>query len=189
VSALAVTGQTVYAGGSFTSVGGQPRNYIAAIDATTGSATGWNPDVAGLGNDVRDAITEVHALAVSGQTVYAGGRFNSIGGQTRHNVAALDPTTGALLNWNPDANGEVDALAVSGQSVYMGGRFTAIGGRQRHRLGAVDATSGQVTAWNPAPTSDGSSLVLALAVSGQTVYVGGAFDSIGGEPRTDLARR
>ena len=188
VNALAVTGQTVYAGGSFTSVGGQTRHYLAAIDATTGDATNWNPDVQGLGADLNDAMTEVHALAVSGQTVYAGGRFNSIGGQTRHNLAALDPTTGALMSWNPDANGEVDALAVSGQTIYAGGWFTSVGDRQRNHLAAVNATTGEATAWNPDPRMPGSyPLVWALTVSGQTVYVGGVFESIGGQSRTGLA--
>ena len=53
---------TVYAGGKFTSIGGQPRNYIAALDAT-GAATNWNPN----------ANAEVNALALGGSTVYAGG--------------------------------------------------------------------------------------------------------------------
>ena len=30
---------TVYAGGEFTSIGGQLRNYLATIDATVGAAT------------------------------------------------------------------------------------------------------------------------------------------------------
>ena len=39
VSALAVGGSTVYAGGYFTSIGGRSRNYIAALDPVTGVAT------------------------------------------------------------------------------------------------------------------------------------------------------
>jgi hypothetical protein len=44
VIALAVSGSTVYAGGNFTSIGGQGRGGIAALDPTTGLATAWNPD-------------------------------------------------------------------------------------------------------------------------------------------------
>src|SRR6185295_4249768 len=85
VIALAVDGSTVYAGGDFTSIGGQNRNSIAALDATTGLATTWDPDAIGGANG-----TSVSTLAVSGSTVYVGGQFTFIGGQSRSNVAALD---------------------------------------------------------------------------------------------------
>jgi len=62
---IAVSGSTVYVGGGFTSVGGQARNRLAALDASTGNATSWNPN----------ADSWVNALAVSGSTVYVGGEF------------------------------------------------------------------------------------------------------------------
>jgi hypothetical protein len=73
-----VSGSTVYAGGYFTSIGGQTRNYIAALDEN-GNATAWNPD----------ANSYVWALAVSGRTVYAGGEFTSIGTDQLSCFAAL----------------------------------------------------------------------------------------------------
>jgi predicted small secreted protein len=110
VSALAVSGSTVYVCGKFTSIGGQTRNYVAALDATTGMATSWNPN----------ADTAVVTLAVSDSTVYAGGDFTSIGGQTRNYIAALDTATGTATSWYPDAGGfspNVYSLAVSGTTV------------------------------------------------------------------------
>ncbi len=67
VSALAVSGGDVYAGGDFTQIGGQSRNRIAKLSSTgTGAADpSWNPD----------ANNGVYALAVSGGDVYAGGDF------------------------------------------------------------------------------------------------------------------
>jgi hypothetical protein len=162
VCALAVSGSTVYAGGTFTLIGGQPRNHIAALDATTGTATSWNPYAGGA------TYTSVLALAVSGSTVYAGGNFLSIGGQTRNNIAALDAGSGAATAWDPDADGRVKALAVAGSTVYVGGEFTGIVG-QPHYIAALDAGSGAATVWNPA-----IGYVNALAVSGSTVYACGA---------------
>jgi hypothetical protein len=81
VNSLAVSGTTVCAGGGFTSIGGQNRSHIAALDAGTGLATPWNPGANGA----------VECLAVSGATVYAGGSFTSIGGRSRSGIAAIGP--------------------------------------------------------------------------------------------------
>ncbi|HVP14233.1 MAG TPA: hypothetical protein VMS88_01740, partial [Terriglobales bacterium] len=182
VCALALSGSTVYAGGYFTSIGGQARNCIAALDATTGAATAWNPNAGGQ-------HPYVLALAVSESTVYAGGEFTSIGGQARNFIAALDATAGAATAWNPNANGLwVSALAVSGSTVYAGGAFTSIGGQVRNRIAALDATTGGATDWDPNVESpDPFTSVYALVVSGSTVYAGGEFTSIGGQARNGIA--
>jgi hypothetical protein len=173
VSALAVSGSTVYAGGQFTSIGGQARNGIAALDATTGTATTWNPYADG----------PAYTLVVSGPTIYAGGGFTTIGGQARNFIAALDATTGAATAWNPNADGSVLAIVVSGSTIYAGGQFNTIGEGARNGIAALEATSGLATAWDP--NADG--WIAALAVSGSTVYAGGAFSSIGGQARGSIA--
>ncbi|MCX7017203.1 MAG: hypothetical protein NTW86_32340 [Candidatus Sumerlaeota bacterium] len=173
VRSLAVSGSTLYAGGIFSAVGGQPRNCIAAVDLATGAATPWNPDA----NDA------VYALAASGLTIYAGGYFSTIGGQARNRIAALDAATTTALAWNPDANGVVEALAVAPSRVYAGGEFTSIGGQTRNRIAALDATTGATLPWDP----DSSGTVNVLSVSGSTVYAGGSFTSIGGQTRNAIA--
>jgi len=185
VWALAVSGSTVYAGGDFTSIGGQGRNYIAALDASSGLATAWNPNASG-----GVYSTKVRALAVSGATVYVGGSFFNIGGQHRLNIAALDASSGTATVWDPSAGGGargetiVYALAVSGATVYAGGNFWSIGGQSRNYIAALDASGGLATAWDP----NASSVVYALAVSGSTVYAGGWFTTnIGGQSRRCIA--
>ena len=171
-----VSGATIYAGGYFTSIGGQARNAIAALDAVTGTATAWNPN----------ASSYVNALAVSGSAVYAGGDFTSIGGQARNRIAALDAVTGTATAWNPNASDPgsgVNALAVSGSTVYAGGRFSSIGGQVRNNIAALDAATGTATPWNP----NANSYVKALAVSGATLYAGGQFTAIGELPQSDVA--
>jgi hypothetical protein len=184
VKALSLYGTTLYVGGNFSgtnSIGGADRNRIAALDATTGAATSWDPN-AGF------CACEVAALAVSGDgtTVYAGGLFNSIGGQTRHNIAALDATTGNATSFDPDANGAVRALAVSGSTIFAGGNFNgagSIGGVDRSHIAALKAANGTATTWDP----NADSFVDALAVYGSTVYAGGGFSNIGGAARNRIA--
>jgi predicted small secreted protein len=187
VFALAVSGNTVYAGGNFTSIGGQSRNNIAALDASTGNATSWNPNANSNGTFTPPYV---YALAVSGNTVYAGGSFTSIGGQSLNNIAALDASTGNATSWNPNANGQVLALAVSGNTVYAGGNFISLGGQSRNNIAALDASTGIPTSWNPNANGNATftpPYVYALAVSGNTVYAGGSFTSIGGQSRNNIA--
>jgi hypothetical protein len=189
VSALAVSGLTVYAGGGFTTIAGQTRNRLAAI-GTDGSLRSWNPN----------ASSTVQALAVSGTTIYAGGSFTSIGGTTRNRLAAIDIgdtcltsyNSSCLQSWDPFAHFTVFAIAVSGSTVYAGGAFTQIGCISgcsitggpftRHFLAAI-GTGGSLQSWNP----NASSSVNAIAVSGTTVYAGGGFTTIGGQTRNYLA--
>src|SRR5207253_3029610 len=79
----------ILAGGTFTSIGGQPRNYIARLDATTGLADSFNPNA----NGVNSYITSI-AVQPNGK-ILAGGNFNIIGGQPRNYIARLDGTTGS----------------------------------------------------------------------------------------------
>jgi hypothetical protein len=185
VTSMALGGGTLYAGGAFTSIGGQPRNYIAAIDTATGLATSWDPDA----QAPAWPFGQVQAVAVSGSTVLAGGLFTSIGGLPRNHLAALDATTGMATVWDPDPNGNVYALAVNDSTVFAGGSFTFLGGVRRNGLAALDLATGMPTAWDPNPTGTGPSggTVLALATDGTTVYAGGYFDHVGGQPRSAIA--
>jgi hypothetical protein len=177
-SVLAVGDPILYVGGDFTSIGGQARNHIAALDAATGTVTAWNPN----------ANSAVRALAVSGSTVYAAGDFGFIGGQYRGHIAALDAATGAVTAWNPGADmggnpSSVLAVAVSGTTVYVGGDFSFCGGRERFNIAALDAATGGAMDWSP----NANGQVRALAVSGPTVYAGGRFSRIGGQDRSNIA--
>jgi hypothetical protein len=110
---------------------------IAAVDLTTGTLTPW----------IANASRRVLALAVSGNTVYAGGGFSSIGGQPRNGIAALDAETGAVLPWNPDpgsgtTGGVVWSLAAYGNTVYAGGLFERMGVVPSAGLAAITAANG-----------------------------------------------
>jgi hypothetical protein len=179
VSALALSADagTVYAGGTFTTMGGIARNRIAALSAATGLVTTWNAN----------ANSTVSALAVTPTAIYAGGSFTTIGGLARTYIAAMDPTTGTPTDWDAAANNTVVALAVSGNAVYAGGTFTTIGGQTRNRIAALDATinTGMATAWNPNASTTVSTL--AMSADAATVYAGGSFVTIGGQTRNYIA--
>ena len=179
VAALAVSGSTVYAGGTFRSINVKTRNGIAALDPTTGRATAWNPDANGV----------VSHLAAQGSTVYAAGRFTRIGGADRMNLAGLDTTTGNASAFDPQPliSADITALAASAHSVFVAGSVPGIAGQPAYFLQPVDKTDGRVpnnlAEWNANP--DGP--VTALTFSGPTVYAAGTFTAIGGKARNGIA--
>ena len=86
VSAIALSGPVVYAGGSFINIGGQQRIFLAAINAADGTATAWNPN----------PDSTITTIAVSGDLVYVGGMFGNVGGQP---IARNEVMRGVLSSW------------------------------------------------------------------------------------------
>jgi hypothetical protein len=199
VFALATSGTQVFAGGTFSSVGGVARTDLAAINATTGEATAWSPGLTPFFPLPAIGDSPIHAISVAAGVVYVGGTFSSAGGQPREDLAALDPTTGNATSWNPGAaspsheNTVVAALVATPSTVYVGGSFTTLGGSTRSNLGTISTSTGLATAWNPqltavkADTEHGTAAVSTLTLSGTTIYAGGGLTSAGGHTRTAAA--
>jgi hypothetical protein len=190
VRALVVNGSVVYAGGSFTSIGGQMRGGLAALDAVTGLAATWNANLQGA---LFGATPVVNALLLRGTTLYVGGSFTSVGGQARQCLAALNTGTAAPTSWNPAPDDWVMSLSASATTLYAGGYFTTIAGQARSRLAAFDAAAGTLAAWNPnaqylLPEFEATSIyVRTIVLSTTGVYVGGRFNRIGGQSRSNAA--
>jgi hypothetical protein len=175
VYTLSLSSSVLYLGGTFTSIGGNTRNYIGAVDANNGGLLSWNPN----------ANNSVFALAVSGTTVYVGGAFTTIGSPSsvRNYIAALDATTAQTLDWQPHTDASVRSFAISGNTLYAGGFFTTVAGQSRNRMAAIDATNGTILSFNP----NAGGVVRAITVSGTTVYAGGEFTTIGDSVRWKVA--
>jgi type IX secretion system substrate protein len=124
--------------------------------------------------------------------LYVAGYFDTIAGEPRTSLAALDATTGALAPWDPHAVKSPDAsvgpprmyaIAALGHDIFVGGDFAGLGGAQRTGLAAVDDSVGNATGWDPAADE----IVWSLCTSGPTLFVGGKFRTIGGLPAASLA--
>jgi hypothetical protein len=82
VFGLATDGTNLYAAGSFSTFGGQPRGGAGATGLTgTGAATTWDPGALSQGGTPT-------SIAVAGGIVYIGGNFQAVGGGTRSGLAA-----------------------------------------------------------------------------------------------------
>ncbi len=179
----AIYGNTVYAVGSFTTArpaGAAPgtqtvaRNNILAYDLTTGALkTAFNANLNGQAKSI--------AIAPDGSRIYVGGAFTTVNGQARRYVAALNPTTGALItSWAPNVGSRVYALAATADKVYMGGWFNNVGSAQRTKLAAVSASNAALLPWNPVLTDGGDVMAMELNADGSRIVVGGNFKSVNG---------
>ena len=189
VRMVVADGDIVYAGGTFGGIGGTSRSRLAALQASDGKATAWDPHI-----DV-DAFSDVDALVIDGGVVHIAGRFTVAGGAARHNVATLRRDTGAATSFDADVTGErVSDLLLDGGTLYLGGDIPTVGGADRTGLAAVDATTGAVLPFapelvDPATGSEPGEGVSAsgLALRGSTLYFTGGFTSLAGQPRDGIA--
>ena len=165
-------------GGYFTSsIGGQTRNRIARLDATTGLADSFDPN----------ANNDVLSIAVQADgKILVGGDFTNVGGQTRNRIARLDATTGLADSFDPNANTSVYSIAVQADGkILAGGVFTSIGGQTRRRIARLDATTGLADSFDP----NANNRVESFAVQADgKILAGGVFTTIGGQTRNHIAR-
>ena len=180
VRAIATNGSDVVAGGTFTNAGGFDRRNLAAIDLTTGQPTAFNPPMKGM----ISGLTSVNGLALTDDgLVWAGGDFVTEGPEPRAQLAAFDAATGAIASFHRDPSGGalegVVALAASGSTVYVAGNFTQVGGTPRRNIAAVRNVPGEPGTVLPFDV-DVNGPVHALALAGDTIYLGGMFSSVNG---------
>ncbi|MEH0843682.1 delta-60 repeat domain-containing protein [Micromonospora sp. CPCC 205711] len=189
--AFAEIGNTVYVGGTFTSVKAATdaswtaRNYLFAYDKTTGALkTGFTPAVDGA----------VHALAASPDgKLIVGGAFGTVNGVSRKNLVELDPATGATVaGWAGRSDGGlVRRTIVVGGKLYIAGAFHWVNGTQHSLLARLDATTGAIDPTFQVDASvarDSTELVWGLAVAPdeKTLVAVGNFTQVNGQPRNQV---
>ncbi len=186
VNALAVSGSNLYVGGDFTNAAGiATADYVAVWNGNAWSALGSNTTGGGAINN------SVFALAVSGNNLYAGGNFsNAAGVATADYVAEWNGSTWSGLGSNGLGDGAINkvvfTLAVSGSHLYVGGAFGNVAGvSTADYLAEWDGTTWSGLGSNGAGDGALNYPVLALAVSGSNLYVGGYFTNAAGIATAD----
>jgi hypothetical protein len=94
---LAVVGNEVFVGGSFTEAGGVRANRVARFNTQTNT---WSSLGTGSQNGVNSGV---NALAVVGNEVYVGGSFTEAGGVSANYVARWNSGTSRVEQLSPTA--------------------------------------------------------------------------------------
>ena len=196
VKQMLFLGTTLYVVGSFATAGNVEANQVARWNGSAWSAVGT-----GVGVGAWDG--EIRTLAAVGTSLYVGGEFEAIDGVPARNIARWDGT-----RWQPLARGVgdfnfdqtdieewtgvVSTLLASQGKLYVGGEFDAVGNPNR----VLRANS--IALWDGARWSTlGSGMIRdawgdagdirALALSGTTLYAGGAFVKVNGLAANNIA--
>ncbi len=100
IYAMGIKGDTLFVGGRFTRVNGVTRNNFAAIRISTGTLLpSFNTGIGGSGDTV-------FSITVYKGRIYVGGKFTTVFGQPRINIARLS-YDGVVNAWNPSGIGVV----------------------------------------------------------------------------------
>lgn len=164
-----------FIGGSFPRVDGLGRSNVVHLLADGSVDPDFHVEV--------DRPVEV--LARTGDTLWMGGGFELVDRVRRHNLAAVDLTTGELLPWLPRGTDgfRVHDFDVEGSRLYVAGEFGNVDGRPRGRGAAIDWRTGELLDWDPRVQGK----VTAVSAQSGRVYLGGEFDRVAGTTRRNLA--
>ncbi len=179
VYALALRAGVLFVGGFFSSVEGEQRVNLAAVDATTGALLPWNANTNGRG---------VNTLELVGDTLFAGGGFSNVSSIDRSGIAALDAGSGAVLAWDAHLNPGggttiVYKLVRDGARLYVGGSFDRAGAQAARGFVALD-----IAAASPIPGSPNFSIYVSdIAILGGSIYLAGFISSTDTATRNGLA--
>lgn len=173
---------------------------VLALAVVLGLVLPAAPGQAALATPYQSAVPQanwvpngpVYSIAVSADTVYLGGDFSRLtnvdsGAKvTRHNLVALNRTTGApRTSWRADTDAPVRVITVAADgTAYVGGDFAAIAGSARSRLAALDTAGVPLPGFTPVVNNR----VWDLVVDGSGLLVAGQFTRINGLYRPGVAR-
>jgi hypothetical protein len=188
VNSLIVSGDNLYIGGQFTTAnntdGALTVNRLTRCSIAASCAEFYQ-----TGGGTYGANNTVNALVVSGDNLYLGGTFLTLGnagGDINVNRVGRCSITAGCAQFYPTNGGSyglnnaVNALAISGDKLYLGGAFTAAnntdGALNVYRLTYCSLSSNCSKFYQTGGGNFGlNGVVNALVVSGDDLYVGGAF--------------
>lgn len=186
----------LYIAGHFDSVNGQYRKSIASFDLRTKTLTAWAPRL----YHQQQLLEYVNTMDIHGDNIYVSGSFSHVNGQPRNCVAAININTGKVISWSPDfekplyknpqyryynrfglfaQDGVISKFLFKDSLIIAIGDFDKVDGYNIENLCMLDSVTGRPINWNP----EINGVVLTGNIVGNTLYIGGAFDSVGVQQR------
>jgi hypothetical protein len=178
------------------SIAGLPPLPVGAVQVAhpvvvSADPADWTPNI----TDPPHLNWHVESIAKVGSRIIVAGKFNHVqnaAGGTVFDVTGLfafDATTGLIDDTGfgfPVVTGRIDSLSAAedGTSVFVAGDFGTIDGANTRKIAKLDVATGQVITAFKASAND---KVNDIVARGDKVYMGGAFTTVRGIPRSGLA--
>ena len=188
---IELSSEYIYLGGDFDQVDGVPVSGLARLNRDTCQLDqSWLPHPSGT----------VRAIETLGNDVLIGGGFDVVNDQYMGELAKLSGEDGSLISeCNPNVHvnqGATDTvydIEADADHIYIGGSFNQVSGTSRNGLARLnnDSTCSLDADWNPELAYDGSlgtAYTLRIDDTDDSLYVGGHFDSVGGQSGSEFAR-
>ena len=182
INALAVSGNNVYVGGTFTNASGVTANRVAVWNGGNWASLGT-----GTGNGVNGTV---FAIAINGSDVYVGGSFMNAGTTVVRGIARWDGASWSGLGSGATgpSTAEVRALAFDGNGMlYAAGRFTNISGINANAIARWNGSSWEALG-NGFLSDTPITRVTELEIRGNDVFSVGSFTVAGLTESSGIAR-
>ena len=192
VNAILQMGTKVIVGGTFTQVRRaehsliSTRNFIFAFDMDTGVI---DPNFV----PVLNAEVEQIAPGPDGTSVFVGGDFSTVNGQSYKKLVRLNLSDGSIVtSFKANTNGLVQDLVLRQGALYVSGKFTLIKSIARSGLARLDPVTGNVDPNLNLPFTNplrGTLGVPEIDVSpdGSKLIAIGSFSQVAGQSRVQIA--
>ncbi len=173
----------VLIGGSFLTVDGVTRNFIARLNADGSLDTSFDPGT-GASLTVRAVALQSHG------EVLIGGHFTSVDGVTRHRIARLNADGSVDTSFDPGSGADdwVGAVAIQPNGeILIGGDFATVDGVTRNHIARLHADGSLDYYFDASSGADGAVYDAAIQPDGKVV-IGGEFTSVDGVAHGNVAR-
>lgn len=145
----------------------------------------------GIGDGVSGETSTIYSQAEQADgKILIGGDFTQYNGQSRPRIARLEANGQLDATFDPGAgaNGSIRTMQyLPDGKIMIAGDFTTYGGVARSRIARLNANGTLDTSFDPSAGADQEVRAPAVQPDGK-VLIGGSFTTVGGVPRSRIAR-
>jgi uncharacterized repeat protein (TIGR01451 family)/uncharacterized delta-60 repeat protein len=178
----------LFAGGSFLTIKGVTRPFIARLNDDASVDGSWDPGIGANGPVF--AVVPYPTNSVRKGQVLVGGDFTTLGGFGRAHIARLNANGTVDTTFNPPTGTDNSVRAIALQSdeqILIGGLFTNVNGLARSRIARLNPNG--TTDTNFVPGFGANEAVLSIVLQpNNKILLGGQFSFVNGVTRHGLTR-